>query len=172
MLVFNTFSFLFILALIAKIDAGISIFIDLQCVELNATLSTFDTFNTAKSAMRKCSELASCIGVKKILENEYLLLHTLTGYVINETCKDYYLWDVTGGQTFPNQPTPIEPAVLFQIYKDGSECPRGFNVDGTLCRRYAVTSEFCYSYLSYMAPQHDGTSCWVVQRQTILDSWA
>uniref|UniRef100_A0A914QT14 Uncharacterized protein n=1 Tax=Panagrolaimus davidi TaxID=227884 RepID=A0A914QT14_9BILA len=173
MLVFNIFSFLFLLVFIAKINAGISIFIDLQCVELRYTILSSTIYETPKSAMRACAEIGStCIGIKKTSENGYQQLRGLTGYVYNETCKDYYLWDGSGGQTFPNQPTPLEPKILFAIYKLG-ECPVPFDVDGTLCRgRSSITKDVCYTYPSYMVPQWDGTSCSVVQRQTVLNLWA
>uniref|UniRef100_A0A914QGL1 Uncharacterized protein n=1 Tax=Panagrolaimus davidi TaxID=227884 RepID=A0A914QGL1_9BILA len=122
--------------------------------------------------MRECVEVESCIGFKKTGENQYRRLRTLTGYVINETSEDYYLWDQTGGEIFPNQPNELEYAILFAIYKTGGECPATFSVDGTLCRGYGISKERCDSYPSYMDAQWDGTTCFTVQKQTILKSWA
>uniref|UniRef100_A0A914PJE2 Uncharacterized protein n=1 Tax=Panagrolaimus davidi TaxID=227884 RepID=A0A914PJE2_9BILA len=122
--------------------------------------------------IRSTKKSQARIGFKKTSENVYRLLYALTGYEFNEPSKDYYLWDLSGGKTFPNQPTPFEQAILFAIYKFG-ECPTPFDVDGTLCRgRSSITREICYSYPSYMAPQWDGTNCYVLQKQTIINSWA
>uniref|UniRef100_A0A914P2D0 Uncharacterized protein n=1 Tax=Panagrolaimus davidi TaxID=227884 RepID=A0A914P2D0_9BILA len=125
--------------------------------------------------MRVCVDPTSvtCIGFKKIGENQYQRLRALTGYVITETSEDYFLWDQTGGEIFPNQPNELEYAIFFAIFKNGGECPLGFAIDGTLCRgSVGVPKERCDSYPSYMLPQWDGTTCFVVQKQTVLDSWA
>uniref|UniRef100_A0A914P5D8 PAN-3 domain-containing protein n=1 Tax=Panagrolaimus davidi TaxID=227884 RepID=A0A914P5D8_9BILA len=169
---FNIFAFLFLAVLISNSHGGVNIFLNISCVEFNATLST-PIYETPKAAMRECVEQDSCIGFKKTSEYGYQTLRGLTGYVINEASEDNYLWDQTGGEIFPNQPNELEYAIFFAIFKNGNECPLRFAVDGTLCRgNTAISKDICDTFPSYMVPQWDGTTCFVVQKQTILNQWA
>uniref|UniRef100_A0AC35GMY2 Uncharacterized protein n=1 Tax=Panagrolaimus sp. PS1159 TaxID=55785 RepID=A0AC35GMY2_9BILA len=114
----------------------------MQCVELRAIYYIDSPFDSLKAAMRVCGESFACVGVKKTSGNRFQSLTALTGYVFNETCKDYYLRDKTGGVTFSNQPNQMEAKILFAIYPNG-ECPSSFFVDGSLCRgRSIVTVSF------------------------------
>uniref|UniRef100_A0AC35EWB4 Uncharacterized protein n=1 Tax=Panagrolaimus sp. PS1159 TaxID=55785 RepID=A0AC35EWB4_9BILA len=139
------------------------------CYQLYATPAPL-TLNSEMAAMKACSELQNCIGFKKTTENEYVLLIHLTGYVVNETCKEYYLWDKSGGITYPKQPTELEATILFAIFPYAwNECPPGFDVDGSLCR--GRSSSITGTHPSYMALRYDGTYCYVLQKQTVIDSW-
>uniref|UniRef100_A0A914Q719 Uncharacterized protein n=1 Tax=Panagrolaimus davidi TaxID=227884 RepID=A0A914Q719_9BILA len=171
--ILNIFSLLFIgSAFIAQSNAGINRFLPMWCVDLHATPFLIAPYNSTKDAMQACVEFPSCIGFKKTSDSGYLLLHQLTGYVFNETCKDFYLWDKTGGKTFPNQANPYETVILFAIFLYG-ECPAGFDIEGSLCRGNIdiISEDRCYTFPSYMNPQHDGTSCYVLQKQTVITSW-
>uniref|UniRef100_A0AC35GDV1 Uncharacterized protein n=1 Tax=Panagrolaimus sp. PS1159 TaxID=55785 RepID=A0AC35GDV1_9BILA len=172
--VFNLFSVLFLgAAFIAQSNGGINRFLPLWCVKLHVTPSV-QTFDSAKDAMQTCVESDSCVGLKNTSDNGYQHLIQLTGYVIDETCRDYFLWDKTRGVTFPKQPNPYETVILFAIFPyAGSECPPGFDVDGSLCRGQSViTEDMCATYPSYMAARYDGTSCFVHQKQTIINLWS
>uniref|UniRef100_A0A914Q523 Uncharacterized protein n=1 Tax=Panagrolaimus davidi TaxID=227884 RepID=A0A914Q523_9BILA len=169
---FNIFSLVFLgAAFIAQSNGAINRFIPMWCVDLHATPKG-STYGSTKDVMQACVEAGTCIGFKKISGNEYRLLYGLTNYAFNETSRDYYLWDKTGGKTFPNQPNELDALILFAIYPLG-ECPVPFYVDGSLCRGFSeISREICYSYPTYMAPQHDGTNCYVLQKQTVINSWA
>uniref|UniRef100_A0A914QDC8 Uncharacterized protein n=1 Tax=Panagrolaimus davidi TaxID=227884 RepID=A0A914QDC8_9BILA len=173
MSVLNIFSLLILgVVFIAESNGGINRFLPLWCVELHTTPYANAEYNNTKDAMQACVEFSSCIGFKKTSDNGYRLLSALTGYVINETCKDYYLLDKSKGQTFPNQPNPYETVILFAIFPYG-ECPYGFATEGSLCRgRSSITSDICDTFPSYMASRHDGTSCFVLQRQSVINSWS
>uniref|UniRef100_A0A914QQ79 Uncharacterized protein n=1 Tax=Panagrolaimus davidi TaxID=227884 RepID=A0A914QQ79_9BILA len=168
----NIFSLLFLgAAFIAQSNGAINRFIPMWCVDLHASPGV-STFNSTKDAMQACVESNTCIGFKKTSDNGYQLLRGLTGYTFNETSRDYYLWDKTGGKTFQNQPNELDALILFAIYPN-DECPFPFDIVGSLCRgRSGVSREMCYSYPTYMAPQHDGTNCYVLQKQTVINSWA
>uniref|UniRef100_A0A914PEA4 Uncharacterized protein n=1 Tax=Panagrolaimus davidi TaxID=227884 RepID=A0A914PEA4_9BILA len=168
----NIFSLVLLAAaFIAQNNGAINRFIPMWCVDLHAT-PVGSTYDSTKDVMQACVEAPACIGFKKISESEYLRLYLLTGYTFNETSRDYYLWDKTAGKTFQNQPNELDALILFAIYING-ECPAPFFVDGSLCRgRSDISREFCYSYPTYMAPQHDGTYCFVLQKQTVINSWA
>uniref|UniRef100_A0A914QK66 Uncharacterized protein n=1 Tax=Panagrolaimus davidi TaxID=227884 RepID=A0A914QK66_9BILA len=130
---FNIFSLVFLAsAFIAQSNGAINRFIPMWCVDLHA-LPNGPTFDSTKDVMQACVEGNTCIGFKKISDNEYRLLYALTGYTFNETSRDYYLWDKTGGKTFPNQPNELDALILFAIYPL-IECPASFGIDGSLCR--------------------------------------
>uniref|UniRef100_A0A914P1U8 Uncharacterized protein n=1 Tax=Panagrolaimus davidi TaxID=227884 RepID=A0A914P1U8_9BILA len=168
--VLNIFFFIFLFVSTAKSDGETYRFLHTFCVQLNA-LPSGQTFDTLIAAMEDCIEYGTCVGVKKTGEDKYQQLLRLTGYAFCETCTDYYLLDKTGGLTYPNQPNDLEAVILFAIFPIG-ECPTSFDVDGSLCRgRGSITADICYSYPSYMAPQHDGTNCYVYQKQTVIKSW-
>uniref|UniRef100_A0A914QNB7 Uncharacterized protein n=1 Tax=Panagrolaimus davidi TaxID=227884 RepID=A0A914QNB7_9BILA len=173
--ILSIFSLLFIgSAFIAQSNAGINRFLPMWCVDLHATPFVNAPYNSTKDAMQACVGFASCIGFKKTSDNGYRLLSALTGYVIDETCKDNYLYDKSGGKTFPNQPNPYETVILFAIFPYAySECPNGFENVGSLCRGSSfITKERCDTYPSYMAARYDGTSCYVLQKQTVINSWS
>uniref|UniRef100_A0A914QUD2 Secreted protein n=1 Tax=Panagrolaimus davidi TaxID=227884 RepID=A0A914QUD2_9BILA len=163
-------SFLLLTALIGGSYGGVEVFLNILCVQFYAT-PTGSTFDSPIAAMKDCVEGLTCIGFQKTSDNRYQQLRRLTGYAVNQTCKDYFLWDKTGGKTFPNQPNEVEAAILFAIFPYG-ECPTSFDVDGSYCRgRSSITKDSCDTFPSYMAARYDGTFCFVLQKQTIINSW-
>uniref|UniRef100_A0A914QQ06 Secreted protein n=1 Tax=Panagrolaimus davidi TaxID=227884 RepID=A0A914QQ06_9BILA len=164
-------SFLLLSALIGGSYGGVEVFLNILCVQFYAT-PTGRTFESPIAAMKYCVGTSTCVGFQKTSDNGYQQLYRLTGYAVNQTCHDYYLWDKTGGISFPNQPNELEAAILFAIYPN-TECPTTFDVDGSLCRgRSSITEDICGTYPSYMAARYDGTSCIVVQKQEVIKSWS
>uniref|UniRef100_A0A914PN67 Uncharacterized protein n=1 Tax=Panagrolaimus davidi TaxID=227884 RepID=A0A914PN67_9BILA len=172
MAAFTIFSLFFVgAAVIAQIDDGNNHFLHVLCTELHAT-PVGQTYNSTDAAMDGCVETDTCIGFKRIAENVYQRLYGLTGYEFDDT-QDYFLWDKSNGETYPNAPSLLDTKILPAIYPT-SQCPIRFDVISTpttLCRG-SITSDICYSYPTYMAPQYDGTNCHVLTKQSILDKWA
>uniref|UniRef100_A0A914QFH5 Uncharacterized protein n=1 Tax=Panagrolaimus davidi TaxID=227884 RepID=A0A914QFH5_9BILA len=169
MAAFTIFSLFFVGAVvIAQIDDGNNHFLQVLCTELHAT-PVGSTYNSTDAVMQACVDGNTCIGFKTISDNVYQLLYQLTGYEFDDT-DDYYLWDKSNGETYQNAPNELDPKILFAIYSPG-QCPVRFYEETTICRG-SITSDICYSYPTYMAPQHDGTFCRVLTKQQVLDSWA
>uniref|UniRef100_A0AC35GA45 Uncharacterized protein n=1 Tax=Panagrolaimus sp. PS1159 TaxID=55785 RepID=A0AC35GA45_9BILA len=169
MAAFTIFSLFFLVVFAQNID-GNEQFLHVLCTELHAT-PIGAAYNSPDAAMDACVDGNTCAGFKRISDNAYQLLYRLTGYEFDDT-QDYFLWDKSGGETYPNQPNAIDSKILSGIYL--SQCPLSFNLVSTpttICSG-AITSDMCYSYPSYMAPQYDGTYCYVLTKQQVLDTWA